>query len=149
MNLSLLITDNYNLDTTDVPMMLFAKADLLSFQKKYDKAINLYDSILNLFKGHDLSDEIYFRKHQIYYQTNKFEFALKMLETIIKDFSFEILIDDALFWAAKIYDYNIKNKEKANKYYQKIILEHEGSIYAAQARERFRLLRGDNLSNDL
>ena len=26
MALSLLITDNYNLDTTDVPMMLFAKA---------------------------------------------------------------------------------------------------------------------------
>ena len=77
--------------------MLFAKADLLSFQKKYDKAINLYDSILNSFKGHDLSDEIYFRKYQIYYQTNKFEFALKMLETIIEDFSFEILIDDALF----------------------------------------------------
>ena len=149
MNLSLLITDNYNLDTTDVPMMLFAKADLLSFQKKYDEAINLYDSILISFKGHDLSDEIYFRKYQIYYQTNKFEFALKMLETIIEDFSFEILIDDALFQAAKIYDYNIKNKEKANKYYQKIILEHEGSIYAAQARERFRLLRGDNLSNDL
>ena len=72
-----------------------------------------------------------------------------MLETIIKDFSFEILIDDALFRAAKIYDYNIENKEKANKYYQKIILEHEGSIYAAQARERFRLLRGDNLINDL
>ena len=69
MNLSLLITDNYNLDTTDVPMMLFAKADLLSFQKKYNKAINLYDSILNSFKGHDLSDEIYLGKYQIYYQT--------------------------------------------------------------------------------
>ena len=149
MNLSLLITDNYNLDTTDVPMMLFAKADLLSFQKKYDEAINLYDSILISFKGHDLSDEIYFRKYQIYYQTNKFEFALKMLETIIEDFSFEILIDDALFQAAKIYDYNIKDKEKANKYYQKIVLDHEGSIYASQARERFRFLRGDNLSNDL
>ena len=88
-------------------------------------------------------DYMFFKK------TNKFEFALKMLETIIKDFSFEILIDDALFQAAKIYDYNIKNKEKANKYYQKIILDHEGSIYASQARERFRFLRGDNLSNDL
>ena len=34
MELSLLITDNYNLDTIDAPMMMYAKADLCSFQKK-------------------------------------------------------------------------------------------------------------------
>ena len=34
MDLSLLITDNYNLDTIDKPMIQFAKGDLLCFQKK-------------------------------------------------------------------------------------------------------------------
>ena len=149
MELSLLITDNYNLDTIDKPMMQFAKGDLLCFQRKYDEAIVVFDSILNIFKGHDLSDEIYFRKHHIYLEKNNYKMSLKMLDAIIKNYSFEILIDDALFNAAKIYDYKIKDKEKASQYYQQLIVEHEGSIYASEARERFRFIRGDKLNNEL
>ena len=149
MDLSLLITDNYNLDTIDKPMMQFAKADLLCFQKKYNDAIVIYDSILLEFKGHDLSDEIYFRKYQIYLEDNNFEMALKMLNSIIEDFSYEILIDDALYNTAKIYDYNIQDKEKASEFYQQLILEHEGSIYVSEARDRFRFLRGDKIDNEL
>ena len=149
MELSLLITDNYNLDTIDTPMMMYAKADLCSFQKKYTQAIILYDSILSTYKGHDLSDEIYFRKYEIYIQKDSMVLALNMLESIINDYSYEILIDDALYNSAKIYDYNFNDKEKASFYYQKIISDHQGSIYASQARERFRILRGDKLNNDL
>ena len=149
MDLSLLITDNYNLDTIDKPMMQFAKAELLCFQMKYNEAISLYDSILFEFKGHDLSDEIYFRKYQIYLVKNNFEMSLKMLNTIIEDFSYEILIDDALYNSAKIYDYRIRDKEKASQFYQQLILEHEGSIYVSEARDRFRILRGDKIDNEL
>ena len=149
MDLSLLITDNYNLDTIDKPMMQFAKAELLCFQMKYAEAISLYDSILLEFKGHDLSDEIYFRKYQIYLVKNNFEMSLKMLNTIIEEFSYEILIDDALYNSAKIYDYRIRDKEKASQFYQQLILEYEGSIYVSEARERFRILRGDKIDNEL
>lgn len=149
MDLSLLITDNYNLDTIDKPMMQFAKAELLCFQMKYAEAISLYDSILLEFKGHDLSDEIYFRKYQIYLVKNNFEMSLKMLNTIIEEFSYEILIDDALYNSAKIYDYRIRDKEKASQFYQQLILEHEGSIYVSEARDRFRILRGDKIDNEL
>ena len=51
MSLSLLITDNYNLDTSNHAMKTFAKADLLIFQRKYDRAIVKLDSILNFFLG--------------------------------------------------------------------------------------------------
>ena len=149
MDLSLLITDNYNLDTIDKPMTQFAIGDLLCFQKKYNDAIVIYDSILLEFKGHDLSDEIYFRKYQIYLEDNNFEMALKMLNSIIEDFPYEILIDDALYNSAKIYDYNIQDKEKASEFYQQLILEHEGSIYVSEARDRFRFLRGDKIDDEL
>ena len=46
-------------------------------------------------------------------------------------------------------DIKLNDKEKASFYYQKIISDHQGSIYASQARERFRILRGDKLNNDL
>jgi len=148
MDLSLLITDNYNLDTIDQPMMQFARADLLFFQQKYDEAILSYDSILTIFKGHDLSDEIYFRKYKIYLATNDIESSVKMLEKIINDFSYEILIDDALYNIAKIYENEYNNSTKAKDYYQKIILDHEGSIYASEARSRFRFLRGDEINEE-
>ena len=148
MDLSLLIADNYNLDTIDQPMMQFARADLLFFQQKYDEAILSYDSILTIFKGHDLSDEIYFRKYKIYLAKNDNESSVKMLEKIINDFSYEILIDDALYNIAKIYENEYNDSAKAKDYYQKIILNHEGSIYASEARSRFRFLRGDEITEE-
>ena len=148
MDLSLLISDNYNLDTIDLPMMQFARADLLFFQQKYDEAILTFDSILTLFKGHDLSDEIYFRKYKIFSAKNDTESSVKMLEKIINDFSYEILIDDALYSIAKIYENKYNDSAKAMDYYQKIILDHEGSIYASEARNRFRFLRGDEINEE-
>ena len=148
MDLSLLISDNYNLDTIDQPMMQFARADLLFFQQKYDEAILTFDSILTLFNGHDLSDEIYFRKYKIFSAKNDTESSVKMLEKIINDFSYEILIDDALYSIAKIYENKYNDSAKAMDYYQKIILDHEGSIYASEARNRFRFLRGDKINEE-
>ena len=148
MDLSLLISDNYNLDTIDQPMMQFARADLLFFQQKYDEAILTFDSILTLFNGHDLSDEIYFRKYKIFSAKNDTELSIKMLEKIINDFSYEILIDDALYNIAKIYENKYNDSAKAMDYYQKIILDHEGSIYASEARNRFRFLRGDEINEE-
>lgn len=148
MDLSLLISDNYNLDTIDQPMMQFARADLLFFQQKYDEAILTFDSILTLFNGHDLSDEIYFRKYKIFSAKNDTESSIKMLEKIINDFSYEILIDDALYNIAKIYENKYNDNAKAMDYYQKIILDHEGSIYASEARNRFRFLRGDEINEE-
>ena len=148
MDLSLLISDNYNLDTIDQPMMQFARADLLFFQQKYDEAILTFDSILTLFNGHDLSDEIYFRKYKIFSAKNDTESSVKMLEKIINDFSYEILIDDALYNIAKIYENKYNDNAKAMDYYQKIILDHEGSIYASEARNRFRFLRGDEINEE-
>ena len=46
-------------------------------------------------------------------------------------------------------DYRIRDKEKASKFYQQLILEYEGSIYVSEARDRFRILRGDKIDNEL
>ena len=47
--LSVLITDNYNMDTSDVAMKLFAKADMLFAQQKLNEALAVYDSVFNMF----------------------------------------------------------------------------------------------------
>ena len=62
---TLLITDNFNLDTSRLSMNLFAKADLFIVQHKYREAEQLYDSINELNAYHTLNDDILFRKAKI------------------------------------------------------------------------------------
>ena len=145
MDLSLLISDNYNLDTIDLPMMQFARADLLFFQQKYDEAIIKYDSVLIAFSGHTLTDEIYLRKSEIYYLQNKYDLALSELKRIEEDWSYDILVDDALYKRAKIYENILGDMNNAMLLYEKILLEHNSSVFVAESRKRFRELRGDNL----
>lgn len=147
MELSLLISDNYDLDTTELPMLSFARADLAFFQNNFDLSLSIYDSILNNFPSHQLSDEIYYRKSYIFKSMNQLDSSISMLMNIINEYDYEILIDDALFDLAKIYDFRLSNISEAMKYYEKIILEFPGSIYASECRNRYRFLRGDKIQN--
>ena len=145
MDLSLLITDNLNLDTSSVPMQIYARADLLFYQNRFEEAIIVLDSILINYIGHSLVDEIYFRKFEIYTMLQQTEKSIDMLEFIINHYSLDILYDDALFNLANIYETKLKNIEKASEYYEKILLKCSGSIYVSHSRKRYRKLRGDNL----
>ena len=148
MKLSLLIIDNLNLDTSFIAMRAFASADLLNYQQKYEEAIVKYDSVLTAFPGHTLSDEIYMRKAEIYIQLNNTDLAIQMYQKITSDWGYDILADDALYRLAKIYDNTLADKVKAMELYEKILLEHNSSIFTAEARKRFRILRGDNLNQE-
>ena len=66
-----------------------------------------------MFPGHSLSDEIYMRKADIYMKIDNLEMALDMYERIILEFSYDILIDDALYNKAKIYDEILQKEEEA------------------------------------
>jgi len=145
MDLSLLIIDNLNLDTSFIAMRAFAAADLLYYQQKYEEAIAKYDSVLIAFPGHTLSDEIYMIKAEIYTRLNNTDSAVEMYQKITIDWGYDILADDALYRLAKIYDNILDDKAKAMEFYEKILLEHNSSIFVAESRKRFRKLRGDNL----
>tara|TARA_B100001250_G_scaffold9849_2_gene8556 strand:+ start:1691 stop:3493 length:1803 start_codon:yes stop_codon:yes gene_type:complete len=148
MELSLLITDNYNLDTTDIPMLLFANAELLNYQQKPEQAILKYDSILTGFSGHPLSDEIYMRKAAIYLDNGEVTAALDTYKKIETQWGYDILADDALYKRAKIYDVVLNDFDSAMILYEKVLLDHSSSIYVVESRKRFRELRGDNLKEN-
>ena len=145
MELSLLITDNYNLDTSDIAMQTFARADLLNYQNRKQDALVKYDSILFLFPGHSLSDEIYMRKAEIYIKLDDYQEALVMYDKIILEHPYDILVDDALYRKAQIYHKKLQEKLKAMDIYERILLEHNSSIFVAESRKKFRELRGDKL----
>ena len=115
------------------------------YQQKYSDAILKYDSILIKFPGHSLSDEIYMRKSQIFLDNNRIQDALANYEQIELDWSYDILADDALYRRAKIYDEILNDYTLAMDLYEKILLEHNSSVFVAESRKRFRDLRGDNI----
>lgn len=145
-DLSLLITDNFNMDTTTVPMEMFARADLLAFQNQYSAAGITLDSILTNYPAHSLMDEIKMLKAQMFYKQGQYEKARELYESIIDLHFNDITADDALFKLADMNQYIFNNPTKAMELYEKLITEYPGSLYVIDARKRFRELRGDAIN---
>ena len=148
MNLSILITDNFGLDSNYEAMNWFAKADLAIEQHQYTKAFEYLDSITRIFPDHSLGDEILFRKSKAMQIQGNWSESISYLEKIIEFYGSDILADDALFQMGDIYENQLKNAEKASEYYKKILFEYPGSLYAVESRKRFRILRGDAIEEE-
>jgi len=141
MELSLLIQDNLNLDTTTVTMEIFSRADLLIYQNKLNEAYATLDSIIIDYQGHSLVDEALFRQYDIKIKQDKKEDASELLDQIINFFSFDILADDAKFAQAQLQENHFKNIDKASELYQDIISNHQDSFFLSESRKRYRILR--------
>lgn len=143
LNLSLMITDNYGLDSNYIAMNWFAQADLLIEQHQYDRAFLYFDSIVKEYPAHSLGDEILMKKSRAYQLRGEWNQAVKMLDELLKYYPTDILADDALFQLGEIYENNLLDQEKAKEQYRKILFDHKGSLYTTEARKRFQKLRGE------
>lgn len=141
LKLSLLITDNYGLDSNFTAMYNFAQADLFIEQHRYKEAFQLFDSILLEFPAHSLGDEILLKKAYALQLKGEWTSAIQNLEKIIKYHSEDILADDALFQLGDIYQNHLLDNVKAAEYYRLILFEHKGSLYTTEARKRYQELR--------
>jgi tetratricopeptide (TPR) repeat protein len=145
-DLSLLITDNFNMDTTTVPMEMYARADLLAYQSQYARATRTLDSIITEYPNHTLLDEIKMLKAKMFAQQGMYEQAKNMYQDVI-DFHFtDITADDALFKLADLEQFIFHDAQKAMGLYEKLITEYPGSLYVVEARKRYRELRGDSIN---
>ncbi len=140
MQLSILITDNIGIDTTEAPLLLFATADLLAFQNKNNEALWMLDSLILGYPNHTIADDILYKRYQINYKQKKFELAAKHLDAIIKNYSYDILADDAIYNLALLYDNQLKDEVKAAELYKKIMFEHQSSVFVTDSRKRYREL---------
>lgn len=145
-DLFLIISDNEPRDSLSTGLSDFAKAKLLSYQNKNKEAISVYNIILDRFKGQNIEDEALLELAKLYSKETLFNDALNVLQKLINIDKNGIFVDDAYYIIAEIYKNNIKDREKALEYYQKIIFEQASSIYLVEARKKFRLLRGDNIN---
>jgi len=139
-DLSLLITDNFNLDTITEPMEMYARADLLMTQRRFDEAVQTLDSISFGYPGHALEDEILMVKGDIAIESGNIEEAIQFYKEILDLHFDDITGDDALYKLALIYDERLGDLQKAEELYSKLLFDFSGSLYTVQARKRFREL---------
>lgn len=144
MLLSILISDNLAMDTTKVPLEMFAQADLYHFQQKDSMVLDVCDSIVAKFPDNlTLLDDVYFLKAKVYVKKKKWDLALENYQKAV-DFQ-DLLKDDALYEMGVIYDKILHQPNEALKCFETIVLEHEDSIYSIEARKYYRRLRGDRI----
>lgn len=145
LDLSLLISDNIAQDSTHNALKRYAHAQLLAYQERSQEAIDSLGVILSLFKEHPIEDETLFLQAKLYEKQQNFVSAEQNYLRIIETHAQDILVDDAVYRLALLYDEKLLQPEKAKVYYEKIVTEHPSSYYLVAARKRFRELRKDNV----
>lgn len=148
MELSLLMTDNLNLDTILDPMLMFARADLMAIQRNYMGATATLDSLVEKYPGHSLSDEILMLKGRMAESRLDYEEAILIYEVVIGNHYFDISADNALFRSAELYEEKLGQPSKAADLYKQLMLDFPGSLYVVEARKRFRNIRGDEPNSE-
>ncbi|MBM3405001.1 MAG: tetratricopeptide repeat protein, partial [Bacteroidetes bacterium] len=143
MALSLLISENLDIDSSYGALSLYAKADLLAFRHEYDSVIYFLDAIPAQYGWHSLLDDALFRKAEIHAAKGEYLIADSLYAAVNATYPDDLLADDALLRRAQLQESVFKNKEKAMVFYQDLFIKYPSSLYASDARKRFRILRGD------
>ncbi|MCF0054060.1 tetratricopeptide repeat protein [Dyadobacter sp. LJ53] len=141
--LSLLIMDNTGLDSTEAAMKQYSSVELMLFQNKKFEAIDTLKGLFNKYQNHSLADEILWLTAKTYIKLDSNQQAMEYLKALTTKYGHDIYGDDALFASAKLYQEKLKDKDLAMKLYQELMEKYPGSIFVAESRKRFRLLRGD------
>lgn len=145
LDLSVFIMDNLGLDTSALALKLYAGADLLVFQNRFDEAFAKLDTLRKGFPKHALEDDLLYMEAQIFMKKRDFQQAADRYQRIVDIYPEEIRADNAIYALGDLYEHQLQDIPKAMALYEKLFTEYSGSTFAVEARKRFRKLRGDNI----
>lgn len=139
MTLSLVISDNLEYDT--IALQRLAKADYYIYQKRYELANQMLDSV-NVYNPNEVSmPYLLMRKAQIAMENSDYEMADSLYKRVYQGYADSYMADDALLKDAVLLEKYLNKKEEALECYAKIIDEYTASVYVAQARNAYRRIR--------
>lgn len=141
MELSLLISDNMEDDSTYGMLELFADADLQLYRNQLDSAWAGFDEVSRRALSHPLMDEVLMRKAQIRLKQARYEEADSLLQRLVDFYPTDITADDALILQAELNEDHLGNTAKALECYEKLLLDYPTSLYADRARKRYNALK--------
>lgn len=141
MELSLLISDNMEDDSTYGMLEMFADADLLLYRNMLDSAWAGFNAVSTAMLSHPLFDEVLMRKAQIRVKQARYAEADSLLQRLVDFYPTDITADDALILQAELNEDKLNNPEKARECYEKILLDYPSSLYVDRARKRYNELK--------
>jgi tetratricopeptide (TPR) repeat protein len=144
--LSVLIQDNVSEDTTGYALKRYSNVELLIFQNKWEEAKRELEDLFLEYRAKSLKDDILFLEAKIARQFGQYQEAVQKLSQLLQDHSDDILADDAAYQIAQLYDYYLKDRDKAMEYYNKVVTQFPASIYVVEARKKYREMRGDKVN---
>lgn len=150
LDLSMRIKENIALDSAGQALKEYASIELMLYQNKTDEALAQLEKLKQGFSAsgaavsnQTILDDVYWLEANIRMKRGEFENSIGLLQKIRDEFPDDILADDAYFLQGEIYERQLKNKEKAMEIYREFLNKYPGSVYAAEARKRYRTMRGD------
>ena len=101
------------------------------------------DSVLLVSPLGKLADDVYYQKAKLLIKKKDYLGAEELLQKVLTRYGDDILGDDVAFTLAELYDYYLKDNQKAMECYQTLMRNYPGSVFVVDARKRYRELRGD------
>ncbi len=146
MNLSLLISENLDADSSTRALELYGKADLLHLQNKDSLALATLDSIFFISLYHELHDNVWMKQAQISASHHDYNKSRDLLYKIVQEFPDGLLADDAIWIMAEqypLYDFDdetpyFKDVQSSADLYRKILTDYPASLYVQDARKIYR-----------
>jgi tetratricopeptide (TPR) repeat protein len=145
LELSLKIGNNMDKDSLNEGLKKYAKADLLSFQKKNLHAIDTLSYVLMHFKGKNIEDDALFKQAELYWEVGMHEAAENNFLNLLENHPESLFTDDSIYKLGQLYQNHLNKPERAKEMYERIIFEFPSSIYLVKSRKAYRKLRGDDL----
>ena len=139
----LLINDSNVADSTQVALKQYAKGDYLKYQNKNQEALKVFQQLLLDYKGDQMEAVTNLQIGEIYRELGQYDLALLAFQEIINKHQESIYVDEALYFSAEILNKKLNKPEEAKAFYEKILFNHQDSIYFTDSREKYRVLRGD------
>ena len=142
LELSILIESNRNSRYVDSEnaLILYAKADLLSHQRRNSEARRAFLTLFEEYPDSPVSDNALFKAAEMSVIMGRFNESLTYFDNFLNLFPESELADKALLAAGEVSEIGMNNSNSAIMYYERLLIEHPRSLYGKIARNKVRNL---------
>lgn len=123
----------------------YVRAELLEREAKFSESIPILASIVQTYPDAPLADDALIKKAELSTAINLPGDALISYKKLLSDFPKSIFRDKAQFRIGELYQFSLKDKEKAIQAYEELLSSYPNSLFGEETRKRIRLLRGDSI----
>jgi TolA-binding protein len=131
LSLSLLLNTSKN---DSVNIAIFAEAEFLADQKKFNEAAEKYKLIANNPQAFILHSIASIRLAEMELAINNYPKSIELFEQVVEEEERNIYADKALYLLAEIFQYGIGDNAKAIEMYEMLLAKFPASIYIDKAR---------------